>query len=108
MRPYLKNPRFRNWLTFEDYNPMIRRIASESGCATRVDYLNSSLTGVDFANLSKEDKQWLKFVLLLESEFDDESPEFQQHLAKLNLNGSDGRISHPNGIIKIFFPNIGC
>jgi hypothetical protein len=106
MQPFLKNPRFRNWPTFENYEPIIHGVAEKNGYITNVDYLDSSLAGVDFANPSDEDKQWLKFALLLEGEFDNESPEFKQHLAKLNLNRPDGRISHPNGIIKVLFPNI--
>jgi SAM-dependent methyltransferase len=106
MRPFLKNPRFNSWKTFENYEPMIRRIAKECGCTTHVDYLDSSLQSVDFANLTGADELWLRFVLLLKGSVKDESPEFKRHLSLLgtSMNGTGGRISHPNGILKIKKP----
>jgi SAM-dependent methyltransferase len=98
-KPFLTNERFNDWKTFEDYLPAIN-IAFGEGFQTEASYLNSSIKAIDFVNPSEEDKLRLEFIFCLDEPFDKQSPEFKTHLSRLVL-GQNGRISHPNGIIKV-------
>jgi SAM-dependent methyltransferase len=98
-RPYLANPRFGNWKTFEDYLPIIEDTLKK-GFQIEISHLNSSFKQIDFANPSEEDKLRLEFIFCLTNTFDEQSLEFKSNLAKLDL-GNEERISHPNGIMKI-------
>lgn len=98
-KPYLTNPRFNNWTTFEDYLPLIKKAVTDD-FRLEVSYLNSSIKEINFPQPTDEDKLRLEFIFCLNNSFDEQSKEFKKNLASLNLNDS-GRISHPNGIIKI-------
>jgi len=97
--PYLSNPRFKGWKTFEDYKEIIEKVVS-ADYEVSIDYLDSSFSQIDFKNPSEEDKLRLEFIFCLDRSFDKQSREFKEHLSKLNL-GDGERISHPNGILKI-------
>ncbi len=100
-KPYLLNPRFKEWKTFEDYVPKIREIFTDE-CLFSIteEHLNSSFTAINFSCPSKEDKLRLEFIFCLENSFDQQSPEFKAHLSELSLS-KNGRIIHPNQILKI-------
>lgn len=87
-------PHLDDWKTFEDYV----KIVQELGFSYDTHLLNTSIKGINFQNPSSEDKLRLEFILALDTDFDQTSPELKDHLAKLP---SQERISHPNGIIKI-------
>jgi ubiquinone/menaquinone biosynthesis C-methylase UbiE len=97
--PYLSNPRFKNWKVFEDYRVSIESILGKDYqlCA---DYLDSSISQINFKNPSEDDKLRLEFILCLDESFDEQSAQFKKHLSKLRLGDGNG-ISHPNGILKI-------
>ena len=99
-RPFLQDPRFKDWKTFEDYEPIVRDTLDGGNYNIDIDYLGSSFKEINFKDPSEEDKLRLEFILCLDKPFDQQTPEFKEHLAKLEL-GSNGRIRHPNGILKI-------
>lgn len=98
-KPFLTNERFDHWKTFEDYYSMIKT-ATREGFQIETSYLDSSIKEIDFTNPTKEDKLRLEFIFCLDKSFDEQSPEFKVHLSKLAL-GQNGRIAHPNGILKV-------
>jgi 2-polyprenyl-3-methyl-5-hydroxy-6-metoxy-1,4-benzoquinol methylase len=100
-KSYLTSPRFNNWKTFEDYEKEIREIFEGSNDITvATDFLDSSIEQINFQNPTENDKLRLEFIFCLDKPFDEQSQEFKDHLATLHL-GSEGRISHPNGILKL-------
>lgn len=99
-KPFLSNPLFKNWLTFNDYSAMVKKIANSKKITVKNTYLDTSFKSINFKNPSHEDKLRLEFILGLDKSFADQSTSFKQHLAKLKL-GQNGKILHPNGIIKI-------
>jgi SAM-dependent methyltransferase len=101
MAGHLKNSRFQKWKTFEDYVPEIEDLATKLECTVETEIINCSIAGLNTADPSTEDKERLKFMLLLEKGYDAEPFGFKKRLAQIRLNRRDGRIYHPNGILKI-------
>ncbi|OIO25072.1 hypothetical protein AUJ14_04980 [Candidatus Micrarchaeota archaeon CG1_02_55_22] len=102
-RPLLDNPVFADWKTFEDYLPTIRREARSAGCLLKTIKIGSSIKQIDFDDPSAGDKLRLQFILGLKKPFDEQTPEFKRHLARLKL-GNGRRISHPNHVAVITRP----
>lgn len=101
-KSYLENPRFENWKTYEDHKKEIEKILKEDKkYKISEGFLDSSFKDINFANPSEEDKKRLEFIFCLEKPFDEQSDEFREHLAKLQLDVKNKRISHPNKILKI-------
>lgn len=99
-KPYLSNPKFQEWKTFEDFAPEIQKLASAKEYKIEIEVLPTSIRAINFQKPSKKDKLRLGFMFLLDKPFDRQSEEFKKHLANLEL-GCRGRIEHPNGIIKL-------
>ncbi len=100
-RPYLTSPRFDNWKTFEDYERETQEAFAGSGeISITADFIDSSIEQIDFQNPSENDKLRLEFIFCLDRPFDEQTQEFKDHLATLHL-GEGGRISHPNGVLKL-------
>jgi SAM-dependent methyltransferase len=97
--PYLTNPRFKNWKTFDEYYADIGLLLGRD-YDLRATYLDGSFSQIDFANPSIEDKWRLEFIFCLDEPFEAQSQEFKNHLSRLKLGNSE-RIAHKNGIVRI-------
>ncbi len=100
-QPFLISHRFRNWQTFEDYCDMMTDLVkscTEFEMTTL--HLDTSIAAINFANPNEDDKLRLEFIFCLDASYDAQSAEFKAHLATCALS-SQGRIAHPNGIMRI-------
>ncbi len=88
---FLENPRFQNWMIFEDYVNVVDNLK----LPYQTIEINCFLGGLDFSSLSVEDKLWLEFVFCLE-DFEKTTQEFKDHLIQL---GQIEKMSHGNGVI---------
>lgn len=96
---YLTNPFFSDWKTFEDYELQIKMaLPQDYDCSS--EYLDTSIDQINFSAPSENDKLRLEFILGILGRFDEQSEEFKQSLAMLNL-GDGKRIFHPNGVLMI-------
>ncbi len=100
-KPYLANPRFKDWGTYEDFKIDILGLLEEKSYKISESLLGSLFKKINFKNPSDEDKQRLEFIFCLDRPFDEESDGFKKHLALLKLNVNNGRIAHPNKILRI-------
>lgn len=93
-RDLITLPRFKNWLTFEDYVAVIETL----GFRHEIVILPTSFSGINFKNPSPLDRLRLEFIFCLNQPYQESSYELRERLAKIPYQE---RIFHPNGIIKI-------
>ena len=101
-KPYLLEPRFKEWKTFSDYVEIVDELSKKKDFNYDIKVLPTYFAGIDLKNPSPEEKLKLEFFFCLDKNFDKQEDQFKQHLATLEQKfRADQPIYHPNGIIKI-------